>query len=178
MTGSRVYWVAAVLSSTLLIGCGSTSTANSQSGGSATSGSAQPSLQATTPLTADIAFSGGLSGTLALNSAESNCQLLPSGTLSATFDGVVPGSEAAFNVLEPPGTKTLLAGGDEVGVDTSVDFWHSDTSGTAAITVTGNTATGMVTAVIAGSTGSGVNATVPDLHVTASFSCPVSASGG
>lgn len=172
-----MYWVAAAAFAMTLIGCGSASSATSQSGAPTSSSSTQPSPQAAL-LTADITFSGGLSGTLALNAAESHCRLLPSGDLSATFDGVVPGSEAGFNVLDPPGTNALLAGGDEVGVDTSVNFWHSDTSGTAAITVTGNSATGMVTAVIAGSTGSGVNGTVADLHVTASFSCPVSASGG
>jgi hypothetical protein len=178
MTGSRVYWFAAVALATFLIGCGSAPTATSQSGAPSTAGgSAQPPAQAASPLTADVTFSGGLSGTLALNTVESHCELLPSGQLSATFDGVVPGSEAGFNVLEPPGTNSLVAG-DEVGVNTSVDFWHSDTSGTATITVAGNTATGMVTAVIAGQTGSGVNGTVADLHVSASFSCPVSGSGG
>jgi hypothetical protein len=122
-------------------------------------------------------FTGGLTGTLALNAAESSCQLLPSGSLSATFDGVVPGSEAGVTILEPPGTNTLTAG-DEVGVDTSVNFWHSDTSGTVTITVTGKTATGMVTADMTGQTGSGVSGTVADLHMTGSFSCPLQGSGG
>jgi hypothetical protein len=92
--------------------------------------------------------------------------------LSATFDGVLPGTEAGLTVVDPPGTSSLVAG-DQVSVDTSLEFWHSDTSGTTTITVRGTTATGMVTAVIAGQTGSGVNGTVPDLHVSASFSCPL-----
>jgi len=178
MTGSRLSWVAGVAFSTLMIGCGSTSTATSQSGSPTTSGgSTQPSPQAAGSLTAQITFSGGLSGTLDVNPTESQCQLLPSGLLSATFDGVVPGTEAAFTVLASAGTRPLVAG-DEVSVDTSVDFWHNDTSGTIAVTMTGNTATGMITAVIAGNTGSGVTATVADLHVSASFSCPVPGSGG
>ncbi len=173
MTSYRLSWVLAAVFSTILIGCGSTSTAASQSGGTTPSGAAtsQPS-QTPTPLTAQIMFSGGLSGTLQLNRAELSCQLLPSGALSATFDGVVPGSEAGFNILEPPGTNSLTAG-DEVGVDTNITFWHSDLSGTVTISVTGKTATGMVTADIAGQIGSGVSGTVPELHVTASFSCPV-----
>jgi hypothetical protein len=178
MTGRRFTWVAGAAFSTLLIGCGSPSTASSQSGAPTTpGGSTQPPPQATAALSAQITVSGGLNGTLDVNPLESQCQLLPSGSLSATFDGVLPGTEAGFSVLEPAGAHSLVAG-DEVGVDTSVDFWHSDTSGTAAITITGHTATGMVTAVIAGQTGSGVNGTVADLHVSASFTCPVSASGG
>jgi hypothetical protein len=168
MTGSRLFWVIGVAFSTLMIGCGSTSTATSQSGAPTSSGG----LTQPTPLTAHITFSGGLSGTLDLDAAESQCQLQPSGSLSATFDGVVPGTEAAFSVLEPPGTRSLVAG-DEVGVDTNLDFWHSDTSGTITITIKGKVATGIVTAVIAGQTGSGVTGTVADLDVSASFSCPV-----
>ena len=114
---------------------------------------------------------------MTLNPVELHCQILPSGLLSATFDGVVPGTEAGFNVLEAPGTHSLVAG-DQVGVDTSLDFWYSDTSGTITITVMGNTATGMATAVIAGQTGSGVNGNVGNLHVSASFSCRVQGSGG
>jgi hypothetical protein len=173
MTRGRLSWVAGVAFATLMIGCGSTSTATSQSGTpTASSGSTQPS-----PLTAQITFSGGLSGTLDLNVAESQCQLLPSGQLSATFDGVVPGTEAGFNIVEPIGTSSLVAG-DEVGVNTNLDFWHSDTGGTVTITKTGDTATGMVTADIAGQTGSGVNGTVAPLHVSATFSCPVQGTGG
>jgi hypothetical protein len=178
MTGSRLSLLAGVAFSMMVIGCGSTSTATSQSGAPTTSGgSTQAPSQTAGSLTAQITLSGGLNGTLELDPVESQCQRLPSGLLSATFDGVLPGTEATFSVLAPAGTRPLVAG-DEVGLDTSLDFWHSDTSGTIAITMTGNTATGMVTAVIAGNTGSGVSRTVADLHVSASFSCPVSGSGG
>lgn len=178
VTRYRLSWVAAAVFTTVLIGCGSTSTAPSQSGGTTPSGgsTSQPA-QTPAPFTAQIVFSGALTGTLALNAAESSCELLPSGSFMGTFDGVVPGSEAGFTILEPPGTNTLTAG-DEVGLDTSINFWHSDISGTVTITVTGKTATGMVTADIAGQTGSGVSGTVADLHVTGSFSCPLQASAG
>jgi hypothetical protein len=152
----------------MVVGCGSTSTAASQSSG----GSTQAPSQTAAPLTAQITVSGGMTGTLALNAAASNCQRLPSGLLSAAFDGVLPGTEAGFTVLAPAGT-TPLDSGDDVSIDTSNDFWHTDTSGTIVITMTSTRATGMITGVIAGQTGSGVDGNVADVHVSATFSCPL-----
>jgi len=173
VTGFRLSWLAGVALSTMVIGCGSTSTATSESGAPTTSGgSTQAPSQTAAPLTAQITLTGAINATLDLDAAESSCERTPSGLLSATFDGVLPGTEAGFTVLAPAGTGPLVAG-DEVSVNTSLEFWHSDTSGTIAITMTGNTATGTVTGVIGGQTGSGVNGTVADLHVSASFSCPL-----
>lgn len=172
MTERRLAWFAAVVFSTILVGCGSTSTTTSQSGGPTPStGSTNPT---STPaaLTAQIALTGGVNATLDLNPAESNCQILPTGLLSATFDGVLPGTEAGFTILGSAGTHPFLAGSDAVSLNTNLDFWHTDTSGTVTITIAGNTATGMVTGVIAGYTGSGVDKNVNPVHVSASFSCP------
>jgi hypothetical protein len=168
MTGSRLSWLAGVALSTMVIGCGSASTATSQP----SKGSTQAPSQTPAPLTAQVTLTGGINGALALNATESNCRRLPSGVLSATFDGVLPGTEAGFTILAPAGT-TRLVSGDAVSLDTSLDFWHSDTSVTVAITMKGTTATGMVTGVIAGSTGSGVDGTVAPVKVSASFSCPL-----
>jgi hypothetical protein len=161
----------------MVIACGSASTATSQSGSRATSGDSTPTpAQTPVPLTAQVTMSGAINGTLVVDAADSHCDMQPGGSLSATFDGVLPGTEAGFSVLDPPGTETPI--GEDVSVNTNNDFWHSDTSGTVTIKVTGNTATGTVTALIAGQTGSGVNGTVAPLHVSATFTCPLSGSGG
>jgi hypothetical protein len=168
MTGSRLAWLAGAALSTMVIGCGSASTAVSQSSGGAT----QAPSQTPVPLTAQVTITGGLNGTLALNVAESNCQRLPSGDLSATFDGVLPGTEAGFTILAPAGTTTLVSG-DAVSINTNNDFWHTDTNVKVTITMTTNAASGMVTGVMGGQTGSGVNGTVAPVNVSATFSCPL-----
>jgi hypothetical protein len=145
MTGSRLAWLAGAALSTMVIGCGSASTAPSQSSGGAT----QAPSQTPVPLTAQVTITGGLNGTLALNVAESNCQRLPSGDLSATFDGVLPGTEAGFTILAPAGTTTLVSG-DAVSINTNNDFWHTDTNVKVTITMTTNAASGMVTGVMGG----------------------------
>ncbi len=168
MTGSRLAWLAGAALSTMVIGCGSASTAVSQSSGGAT----QAPSQTPVPLTAQVTITGGLNGTLALNVAELNCQRLPSGDLSATFDGVLPGTEAGFTILAPAGTTTLVSG-DAVSINTNNDFWHTDTNVKVTITMTTNAASGMVTGVMGGQTGSGVNGTVAPVNVSATFSCPL-----
>jgi hypothetical protein len=168
MTGSRLSWLAGVGLATMVIGCGSASTEASQSSG----GSTQAPSQTPVPLTAQVVLTGGINGTLALNAAASNCQRLPSGDLSATFDGVLPGTEAGFTVLEPAGTTTLVSG-DAVSLNTNEDFWHTDTNVKVTITMTANAASGTVTGVMGGQTGSGVNGTVAPVNVSASFSCPL-----
>jgi hypothetical protein len=168
MTRFRHARLAGVALSTMVVGCGSTSTAASQSSGGAT----QAPSQTPAPLTAQIVLTGGINGTLALNATESDCQRLPSGLLSATFDGVLPGTEAGFTVLEPAGTTSLVSG-DAVSLNTSNDFWHTDTSVKVVITMTANAASGTVTGDMGGQTGSGVDGTVADVHVSATFSCPL-----
>jgi hypothetical protein len=168
MTGSRLAWLAGAALSTMVIGCGSASTAPSQS----SSGTTQAPSQTPVPLTAQVTITGGINGTLALNAAESNCQRLPSGLLSATFDGVLPGTEAGFTVLAPSGTTTLVSG-DAVSINTNNDFWHTDTNVKVTVTMTTTAASGMVTGVMGGQTGSGVNGTVAPVNVSASFSCPL-----
>jgi hypothetical protein len=168
MRGSRSAWLAGVAVSTLVIGCGSASTAPTRS----SSGATQAPSQTPAALTAQIVLTGGINGTLALNAAESNCQRLPTGVLSATFDGVLPGTEAGFTVLEPAGTTTL-ASGDAVSLNTNNDFWHTDTNVKVVITMTTNAASGMVTGVMGGQTGSGVDNAVAPVNVSASFSCPL-----
>jgi hypothetical protein len=91
---------------------------------------------------------------------------------SATFNGVLPGPEAALAVLAPIGTRPLIAG-DAVTLDASADAWNNDTSGTIVITMKGETATGMVSVVIGGGSNSGAIGTVADLHVSALFTCAV-----
>ena len=173
MTNSRLCWLAGVAFSTTVIACGGASTATSQSGARAPSGGAtQAPSQTPAPLTAQITLTGGINATLALNAAESNCQRLPTGVLSATFDGVLPGTEAGFTVLEPAGTTSLVSG-DAVSLNTNNDFWHTDTSVTVVITMTANAASGTVTGVMGGQTGSGVSGTVPNINVSATFSCPL-----
>jgi hypothetical protein len=167
MTESRLVWLAGVALSTLVIGCGSTSTATSSS-----APATQAPSQTPAPLTAQIMLTGGINGTLGLNAAASNCQRLPSGDLSATFDGVLPGTEAGFTVLAPAGTTTLVTG-DAVSINTSNDFWHTDTNVKVVITMTTNSASGTVTGVMGGQTGSGVNGTVAPVNVSATFSCPL-----
>jgi hypothetical protein len=177
MTGPRLSLLVGVAFSTMVIACGSTSTVSTPSAAPTTSGgSTQAPSQAPVPLTAQVTMTGAINGTLAVDTTDSHCEILPSGSLSASFDGVLPGTEAGFSVTDPPGTETPI--GEQVSVNTNFQFWHSDTSGTVTIKVTGNTATGTVTALIAGQTGSGVNGTVAPLHVSASFTCPVSGSGG
>jgi hypothetical protein len=168
MTTTLAAAIAGVALSTMVIGCGSASTANSQSSGAAT----QAPSQTPAPLTAQIVLTGGINGTLTLNAAASNCQRLPSGVLSATFDGVLPGTEAGFTVLAPAGTTTLVSG-DAVSINTNNDFWHTDTNVKVTITMTTNAASGTVTGVMGGQTGSGVDDTVAPVNVSASFSCPL-----
>jgi hypothetical protein len=167
MTGSRLSWLAGVALSTMVIGCGSASTATSSS-----AAATQAPSQTPAPLTAQIMLTGGITGTLTLNAAESNCQRLPTGVLSATFDGVLPGTEAGFTVLEPAGTITLTSG-DAVSLNTNEDFWHTDTNVKVVITMTANAASGTVTGVMGGQTGSGVSGTVAPVNVSATFSCPL-----
>jgi len=175
MTGSRASWLAGVAVSMTVIACGGTSTASSLSG-PPSGGSTPTPAQTPVPLTAQVTMSGAINGTLAVDTTTSHCEILPSGSLSASFDGVLPGTEAGFSVPDPPGTETPI--GEDVSVNTNFQFWHSDTSGTVTIKVTGNTATGTVAALIAGQAGSGVNGTVAPIHVSASFTCPLSGSGG
>jgi hypothetical protein len=177
MTGSRLSLLAGAAFSMTVIACGSVSTTSTQSGAPETAvGSTQTPSQTPVPLTAHVTMTGAINGTLAIDTTDSYCEILPSGNVSASFDGVLPGTEAGFSVLEPPGTETPI--GDQVSVNTNFQFWHNDASGTVTIKVTGNTATGTVSALIAGQTGSGVNGSVAPLHVSASFTCPVSGSGG
>ena len=177
MTGCRLAWFAAIMFSTILVGCGSTTT-TSQSGGPTPSSGSTNQASTPAPLVAQVTLTGGITGTLAVNTAESNCQILPSGALSATFDGVLPGTEAGFSILETAGTHPFLAGSDALSLNTNLDFWHSDQSGTVMVTITGNTASGTVTGVIAGQTGSGVDENVNPVHVSASFRCPVAPRSG
>jgi hypothetical protein len=168
MTGSRLSWLAGLGLATMMVGCGSASTDASQSSG----GSTQAPSQTPVPLTAQVTLNGGINGTLALDATESNCERLPNGSLSATFDGVLPGTEAGFTVVAPAGT-TMLTSGDTVSLNTNNDFWHTDTNVKVAITMTTNAASGTVTGVMGGQTGSGVNGTVAPVNVSASFSCPL-----
>lgn len=172
MTGPRLAFVAALALGVIAAGCGSTSPAPSQSDRRAATGAAT-SQTAVAPQ-AQIAFTGGESGTLNVDPAQSECQLLPTGAFTAQFDGVLPGTQAAFTVNVPTGTHALQVGSDDAVLDTNGDSWAYVTSGTAAITITDQTATGMIDAVIEDATTSGVAA----LHVSASFTCGLPRSGG
>lgn len=76
------------------------------------------------------------------------------------------------------GTSANAGPSDRTGHDERCTQ-RDETSGTITTRrLMANAATGIVTAVIAGQTGSGVNGMVADLHVSASFSCPLQGSAG